>query len=101
MERLHCEVRECERRAKEAERERGAEAGRREMEVRRAKAEVEEVRRLSELRTREMREQVVGLQRELQEAMEGISQLQEGNDRQAAEIALWRQMAGGGRDVRF
>ena len=64
---------------------------------------MEEVRRLSELRTREMREQVVGLQRELQEAMEGISQLQEGNDRQAAEIALWRQMAGGGvqRDGRL
>ena len=42
-------------------------------------------------------------QRELQEAMEGISQLQEGNDRQAAEIALWRQMAGGGvqREVRL
>ena len=83
------------RRAEEAERERGAEAGRREMEVRRAKAEVEEVQRLSQLRTREMREQVVGLQRELQEAMEGVAQLQECNDRQAAEIAQWRQMPAG------
>ena len=43
------------------------------MEVRRAKAEVEEVQRLSQLRTREMREQVVGLQRELQENREDIS----------------------------
>ena len=58
-------------------------------------AEVEEVQRLSQLRTREMREQVVGLQRELQEAMEGVAQLQEGNDRQAAEIAQWRQMPAG------
>ena len=36
-------------------------------------------------------------------AQTALSQLQEGNDRQAAEIALWRQMAGAGvqRDVRF
>ena len=36
--------------------------------------------------TREMRGQVVNLQRELQEAMEGISQLQQCNDWQATEI---------------
>ena len=86
-------MRECEKKMKER-----AEVDRKEKEAKKGGGGLEELKRKGMER---LRGQVVGLQRELQEAKEGIAQLQEGNDRQAAEIALWRQMAGGGRGVRF
>ena len=90
-------MKESEKRAKNVEKE-TAEVDRKEKEAKKGGGGLEELKRKEMER---LREQGVGLQRELQEALEGVAQLQECNDRQAAEIALWRQMAGGGRDVRF
>ena len=84
-------MKESEKRAKNVEKER-AEVDRKEKEAKKGGGGLEELKRKEMER---LREQVVGLQRELQEAMEGVAQLQEYNDRQAAEIAQWRQMPAG------